>query len=176
MFDNRKSERYYPFVLPLLAVIIYHAYAMQTPDNLIVQKFPDWLNISITLSGIALGFLGTMIGAVLSITSSTVMDFIYSQKVDHLLMQYIRGAAVINLLVLLFSIALLVTSSTPIVPPIWLLYPWLYFFCSSFLCSYRIIHLLFMLLGAVNNENRAKHQKRKVYSPEPEKLSAPKTD
>ncbi|MDF2479429.1 MAG: hypothetical protein K0S24_4912 [Sphingobacterium sp.] len=174
MAGSRKFEQYYPFIIPLAIVGLYYVYAAEAPTNLIIQKIPDLINVALTLSGIALGFLGTMIGAVLSITNSKVMRFIYAKNADKLLMQYIRHAAVINLLVLFFSIIILISSPTPMAAPSrLLLYPWLYTFSSSFLCSYRIIHLLFSLLEAVNAENRNSQQQRKIHTPDSQKLKPP---
>jgi len=173
MIGKRLFEKNYPFICPIAVVLLYIAYAANVPNNLIMQKFPDLLNVSLTLSGIALGFLGTMISAVLAVTNSKVMKFIYSQNADRLLMCYIRDTAVINLMVLLFSIILLITFSA--IQSNWLIYIWLFAFSSSFFCSFRIIHLLFVLLEAVNNENRSNSNK-KIYTPEVHQLKPPHED
>ncbi len=174
---ERSFEKYYPFITPIIILALYYLYAKETPDNLIIRKLPEWLNISLTLSGISLGFIGTMIGAILSVVNSKIMRLIYSQNADHLLMSYIRAAALANLVVLLLSIVLLVTSNPPsVTPPWWFIYPWLFSFCCSLLCSYRIIQLLFSLLVAVNNENRANYQSRRTYVPNRENLRPPNCD
>lgn len=177
MLNRRTFEQCYPFILPLLLLTFYYYYAAETSSNWIIQKLPDLMNVSLTLSSISLGFLGTMIGAVLSISNSTVMRLIYTQNADKLLMQYIRHAAGINLFVLLISIILLISlSATTTRLNTVLLYLWLYTFSSSFLCSYRIIHLLFSLLEAVNEENRNNQQPQKIHTPDPKNFKPPGKD
>lgn len=172
--NNKNIEKLYPYVISLLILALFHFLYKLYQDNLIIQRFSDLLNISLTLSGISLGFIGTMIGAILSITNSKVMSIIYSENADIDLMNYIREAAIVNLLVLFFSIVLLLTAK-PNENPSFLIYPWFFVFVCSFLCSFRIIHLLFSLLDAVNKEHRAKHN-NKVHIPDKTSFTIPKFD
>lgn len=168
--NKRVVDHWYPFIIPLGLLVFYYFDANCNPNNLLIKKFSDFLNISLTLSGIALGFLGTMISAILSVTNSKVMRYLYTKNADEILMRYIREAAIINMVILGLSIVLLVSSENyrsglPV-------YLWLYCFSSSLLCSFRIVHLLFNLLESVNAENRHAQQPR-IYTPDISQLQPP---
>lgn len=169
---KRLVDHWYPFILPVGLLVFYYFDANCNPNNLLIKRFSDFLNISLTLSGIALGFLGTMISAILSVTNSKVMRYLYLQNADEVLMRYIREAAIINLIILGLSIFLLVSSESYRTG--WPIYLWLYFFSGSLLCSFRIVHLLFNLLEAVNKENRSNQQPRS-YTPDVNQLQPPKS-
>lgn len=168
--NDRIIDHGYPFVIPIILIFIYYFNESCNLNNLLLKRFSDFLNISLTLSGIALGFLGTMISAILSVTSSKVMRFLYARNADEILMRYIREAAIVNLVILGLSIVLLVSSEN--YRKGWPIYIWLYFFSSSLLCSFRIVQLLFNLLEAVNKENRNNQQPRS-YTPDISQMRPP---
>ena len=166
------SEKFFPWTISVLTCFIYLVIAMWF-QNLIFDKksFSDLLNISLVLSSISLGFLGTMIGTILSITSTRAMAYIYKENADTLLISYMKQSAFTNLLILGFSIILLLTN----IDSIFIIGIWLFLFTSGLLCSYRIIHLLFKLLESVNSENKYKGNGVKKYQAKKEDLQPPQS-
>ncbi len=169
-FNSKFSEKYSPYILPLLLLIFYSIYVISSDTNIFIIKFNDLINISFTLASISLGFIATMIGCMMSITSSDVLKVLYSKKADIDLINYIKHAAILNFILLVLSIfliffdipnnKLLYTYNLHI-----LVYCWIYLFFVCILCSHRVIILLFSLLNSIIKSEKNKYLETNRHKP-----------
>ena len=107
------------------------------------------LNMSLAISGISLGFIGTMIGVVLSIMDTNIMCQIYKHNADKILIRYIAEAAILNLILFAISTVFLLWADEG-APDLIFSSVWLLVFVMAVLCSFRIIHLLFKIMCVIN--------------------------
>ena len=148
-------ERTYPYIVALSITAIYSYVYQYVGFDIKAEQFAGLLNMSIALSGISLGFIGTMIGAFLAITNSAIMEKIYKNKADEDFMRYILESFGWGVVLFVGSTGLLLAplDKNATVPLGWIVI-WLFIFMVSTLCSYRIVQMLFVLLYTVNKENK----------------------
>jgi len=157
-------EQTYPYIGALSGTAIYYSYVYWHIDLEIKgEQFTSLLNMSIALSAISLGFIGTVIGAFLAITNSTIMEKIYKNKADEDFMRYILESLVWGGLLFVGSTGFLLVplEKNVSVPLIWIVF-WLFIFMTSTLCSYRIVQILFVLLYTVNKETKYKFMSKSI--------------
>lgn len=159
--NGRKLEQILPFTLSLIFSAIYYGYSSN--NNHLLDNMNELINISLTLSSIALGFIGAIVSVVLSITNSKIMKTIYLTNTDKLLLQYIKESLFVNIATLVYSGYLLLIDFKVISNCE--SYIWLFLFSYSILCSCRITWVLMSLLKIVNNEARNKLTSEQRYSP-----------
>ena len=158
MFSNSQLkfiERYAPYYSFFITLII--VFTICNTINWYISKtdFSTWLNISLALAAIYLGFVSAAIGEVISIIDSNLMTKLYEFDADVDLIKYIKHSA-------LSSVALFVFSSIfSFYPcegiegiPILMFSFWASIFVSSFLYAGRIIYYLFTILAVINKQKK----------------------
>lgn len=154
--NKKRFERYSPFISFFVISIISFISCFYFNWYISGAKFTIWLTISLALSAIYLGFVGTAIGEVISIIGSKLMKKLYEFNGDVDLMKYIRDSAIAS--VVLFSTST-IFSFYPVESteglPIIIFSLWIGIFISSFLYAGRIIYYLFTMLRIVTKQDKA---------------------
>ena len=165
---NRFIERWYPIIFSLIFIVLFHFILMPTFQEKILNNIFNIISVVSTLSGVMLGFVGVIIGVIVSINDSNLMKFIQKVNANELLKEYIRVAFYINIGTLITSQIILF-----IVPEKHQLTPWfcidilVFLLLLMILTSYRIINLLFYIANinkSAKNENNLWNEE--PYSPD----------
>jgi hypothetical protein len=140
------NENNLPLSLASIISIIYFIFISFLHEyKLTTLTFNTLLNISMVISSVSLGFLGAMIGAILSLINSPIMNYLCANNLDGNLVKYMKHSAYANFLILLFSgFAIIISITSQLVTLLWL-----FIFLLSFFYSGRIIFLLFKILQTV---------------------------
>lgn len=142
-------EKSYPYIIAIVFAGIYFCMQQYLTLSITNQQFSALLNMSLAIAGISLGFIGTMIGVFLSILSSEIMKQIYQYRADKAFIRYISEAAISNLILFFLSTFFMLVPVADTIPSIYST-AWFCLFLISFLCSCRIIQLLFKILRVMN--------------------------
>ena len=148
-------ERYAPCFSFFISFTV--AYALCIIINWYISKtdFSTWLNISLALSAIYLGFVSAAISEVISIIDSNLMARLYEFNADTDLIKYIKSSALSSVALFVFSS---ISSFYPCTEqegiPILIFAFWTGIFVSSFLYAGRIIYYLFTILTVINKQKK----------------------
>lgn len=173
--DRNKNyiERYTPPVSFFIVTITTGIVCYNINWYITASDFSTLLNISLALSAIYLGFTGTAIGELISISGSFLMDKLYEYNRDEILIKYVKHSAYSSVtLFLLCTISAFYPAKGLEGIPILLFSIWLGIFISTFCYAYRVIYYLFVILNIVNKQGRYDFKRKKNHiTIAPEKIS-----
>lgn len=122
------------------------------------DKFQILLNISMALSGIYLGFTGTVIGAFISILGSKLMEQLYQFNADKDLIKYINTSVCMSIILFCISIPMLFFSYESFLQRYMLCVSiWWIIFIAAFVAAFRIVYYLGVILITLNKYNKKKY-------------------
>ena len=158
---ERWLERWIPTILTVAFAINFHFLIMPAYSGNILKNFNSILSMSSTLASVLFGFVGVIIGVVVSINHSYLMIHIKRANAYSLLKEYIWGSFIGCVLTLICS-----ASYIFIIPDDLSTIPWMYIeILASLLCwvittSIRMIVILFELAEL----NRTKNNKNNLWN------------
>ncbi len=165
---NRLIERWYPIVFSSLFIFIFHFVLMPLFGIKILGNLSHIISMSYTLSGIMLGFVGVMIGVVVSLNDSKLLVVIKKANANNLLKEYIKVAFYSSIGTLCVSLLFLFIGSEDLQGVPWIGVDLLVFLLILMvLTSYRMIDILFDIAGINENyDNENNLWNNKPYSPD----------
>lgn len=143
---KRLFERLYPLLFSIVLLSIYFFYLENIYGNSIAKDTSNIITITITLSSIFLGFIGVMIGAIISLKFTAAMDILIQYHAIKDLVSYVKWAFYADCLSLVFSIYSLLTTSSDTVFSTTHTYIFLFLIMYMVLSTIRIIQVLFAFI------------------------------
>lgn len=160
-------ERWRPFFFCILFIIAFHFWLMPTYSYIIIKNTPNIISTSSTLASVFLGFIGVIIGVIVSVHDSKIIKLLKQAHLYNLLKEYIRVSFYSCILTLSFSIILLFISPENIFDISWWYIEILtYFIFLMIATSLRIIDILFAITGIDKSDNDNNLWTEKTYSPD----------
>ena len=142
---RRWFERLYPLITSICILIGYIFFLEDCHASSLSSNSNNIITITITLASIFLGFIGVMLGAIISIRFTSMMDVLVQRNAILDLISYVKHSFASECISLAIAIGTLLIN-TPNAPlPKWEIY--LLIFCISYmiLSTIRIILILFAL-------------------------------
>jgi hypothetical protein len=138
---SRKLEKYYPYVLGVVAGTAFFVFNWQVPSL-------DVLSDSITIGSIFTGFLATAKSLAISVDSAALQT-LRKTKYYNLLIDYFRSAIYSSLLVIIFSLIGYFLISPPQTKlPLWFSCFWAFCLTTSVGTFLRVTSILMNLIKA----------------------------
>lgn len=144
-------EECHPLLIALIITVLLVVFARWCDIyfSCNIKNYEKILDASITFSSIVVGFVGVLLGILISIKETKIVQTLFTKIRKQLLVRYFKES--------IFSgIAVIVTSSSLylIQNEIWsklIFYIWIFTLIYFMLSSYRIIDILFMIIFQDNS-------------------------
>ncbi|MEC2197834.1 hypothetical protein V7174_13555 [Bacillus subtilis] len=138
-----------PVVICGLAVFILYKLGV---DNKI-KNLDKVLEGAVNFSAILLGFLGALLGILLSIKDSAIVKAIFNQQGASLLKYYFNESFASGLLVVVLSCVMQIFLGEETVCAKVLFYTWFFFIMLFVISTYRIVKLLMAVFFVANEDD-----------------------
>lgn len=173
--SERIIERFYPYIITSIILIIYYLYFPNDATDVFVKKPFNLITLLMTLSSVSLGFVCAMIGVLISLKDSSIMKLLKSKNALKDLFRYVQESCIFDFISLAFSMYFFITlkeNSTLLQIHAYLL---LSFMLIIILSSYRMIRILFSLTkSSIITKSSKELEETRIFKPDPNKLKAPR--
>ncbi|MDU0072628.1 hypothetical protein N1I81_17875 [Bacillus sp. FSL M8-0052] len=138
-----------PFVICGIAVFIL--YKLGVDNN--IKNLDKVLEGTVNFSAILLGFLGALLGILLSIKDSAIVKAIFNQQGASLLKYYFNESFATGLLVVVLSCVMQIFLDEETVCAKFLFLTWFFFVLFFVISTYRIVKLLMAVFFVANEDD-----------------------
>lgn len=139
------NNKFY-FVIPWLVCLIISVVALLLNFSYKAKNFDKVLESVITFGSIILGFLGALLGIIITIKNSDIMQEIHKKEQDKLLKSYFSESLSFGFAVIIFSIILQLLLDEDLVFASCIFFLWMFSLFVFLFSSYRIVSLLMKIL------------------------------
>jgi len=140
-------------ICPLLIAVLALLISIWFDFTYTVKNFENVLDGSITFSSIIVGFLGALLGILVSIKDSEIVKAIFATTEKYTLKYYFYETFIIGVLVVLLSCTMHVVREYHSVLTLGLFYAWMLFTVWFLPSSFRIISVLMSVFFKANNSS-----------------------
>lgn len=161
-----RLEQFFPMVLGVVSAGLVYLSPFKLSE---IPELTALLNSAVTMSSIIIGFLGAMISVLITISGRKIMKRIREKKAEGLLNWYLREAITSGFLAAVYSSILIMFSKYDGGYAKYLLIGWSFIVVHFVCASYRILHVMMNILGALPDEYPEQPSTSKVYTPSAEK-------
>ncbi|WP_010502848.1 hypothetical protein [Paenibacillus elgii] len=145
-----RVAKYFGWLYPLLLALIILAVAYKFGFNSKVKYFDKVLDGSITFSSIVVGFLGALLGILISIRDSSIVKAIFETNEKKTLKLYFQETFIIGFAVVIFSCTMHVMRDESSVVTDWLFTAWILVAAWFIPSTYRIVSILMSVFFSSN--------------------------
>lgn len=166
---EKRKEKLYPYILPVLLVLIFKYFDWNFIEN---SNLRDALSATITVTSLVIGFLGAVLPVVMSMKNdSRIVQYVFEQDRDKLFVKYIKQTLFTGIILILVSLSLYFKADYK--QTIYYKYAFfieLYFLLCFLLCTYRclsnVLNLIFHCDNICfhNNDYNRKTEEEKEYN------------
>ncbi|WP_260286746.1 hypothetical protein [Peribacillus aracenensis] len=141
---------FYPLFISIIVVVI----SIRFDFSYTVENFDKVLDGTITFSSIVVGFLGALLGILVSIKDSAIVKSIFDSKEKHTLKRYFNETFIMGFLVVILSCAMHVLRVYPSITTKVIFYIWLGLTCWFIPSTHRIVNILMSVFFKTNSKDK----------------------
>ncbi|ALC81740.1 MULTISPECIES: hypothetical protein [Bacillus] len=140
-------------IIPVVicAIAVFILYMLGVDNN--IKNLDKVLEGTVNFSAILLGFLGALLGILLSIKDSAIVKAIFNRKGSSILKYYFNESFAVGLLVVALSCVMQIFLDEKTICAKILFYSWFFFVLFFVISTYRIVKLLMAVFFIANEDD-----------------------